>query len=58
MNGSRESGDRCWTFSGVGYSLIGMSISFIALFCFVFHLKFFLLFKFCNRFICFGCSRI
>ena len=34
MNGLRESGDRCWTFSGVGYSLIGVSISFIPLFCF------------------------
>ena len=27
MNGLKESGDKCWTFSEVGYSLIGVSIS-------------------------------
>ena len=36
MNGLKESGDKCWTFSEVGYSLIGVSISyFFAFFFFI-----------------------
>ena len=35
MNGLKESGDKCWTFFEVGYSLIGVSILLSAVFSFI-----------------------